>query len=306
MGTRMLAAAVAIGAAAVTGLAAPQALASDAGSADTGTVLATSLNGANEVPVPGGPAVGDKDGSALEFVQVKGDQVSVAVKWRGIGRPTALHIHEGAKGANGDVRVDFTKVLGDAKHHRATGSVTVKDAALLGRLTDDPGAFYANLHTGEFPGGAVRGQLHQVTQRTDFGRALHNFQASVVRGRQIYECKTDPATGKAAFAQRDVRAVLAGHIRHSFTAPGSGVPQWVAPDRSAVTGAVVSRTPNGADNIAELDLKATQSGKPRGLLAHTTEILRLNTVGGVAPSGSCDLGKVVGVPYKADYVFVNG
>ncbi|MFZ3568805.1 CHRD domain-containing protein [Streptomyces sp. BH097] len=298
LGTRMIAVAAVVGAAGVTGIAAPQAFAAQPGA--TGTVLATSLNGANEV------AGGDKDGAALEFVRVRGDQVSVAVKWRGVGKPTALHLHEGAKGANGGVRVDFTKVLGGAKGHRATGSVTVKDAALLDRLTTDPGAFYANLHTAAFPDGAVRGQLHRVTEPTDFGRALDNFQASVVRGRQIYECKVDPATGKAAFAQRDVSAVLAGHIRHSFTAPNSGVPQWVAPDGSAVTGAVVSRTPNGADNIAELDLKATRSGKPRGLLADTVEILRLNTVGGVAPSGSCDPGAVVGVPYRADYVFVNG
>ncbi|WP_327662040.1 MULTISPECIES: CHRD domain-containing protein [unclassified Streptomyces] len=302
LGTRMIAVSAVVGAAAVTGLAAPQALAAEPGSAET--VLAASLNGANEVPA------GDTDGAALEFVRVKGDQVSVAVKWQGVGKPTALHLHEGAKGANGDVRVDFTKVLGKvlggAKGYRATGSVTVKDTALLGRLTADPGAFYANLHTAAFPKGAVRGQLHRVTEPTDFGHALENFQASVVRGRQIYECKTDPATGKAAFAQRDVSAVLAGHIRHSFTAPNSGVPQWVAPDGSAVTGAVVSRTPNGDGNIAELDLKATRSGKPRGLLADTVEILRLNTVGGVAPSGSCDLGAIVGVPYRADYVFLNG
>ncbi|MHC5259599.1 CHRD domain-containing protein [Streptomyces sp. UC4497] len=298
LGTRMIAVSAVVGAAAVTGLAAPQALAAEPGA--TGTVLATSLNGANEVPA------GDRDGAALEFVRVKGDQVSVAVKWQGVGKPTALHLHEGAKGANGDVRVDFTKVLGDAKGHRVTGTVTVKDAALLGRLTADPGGFYANLHTDAFPKGAVRGQLHRVSEPTDFGHALDNFQASVVRGRQIYECKTDAATGKAAFAQRDVSAVLAGHIRHSFTAPNSGVPQWVAPDGSAVTGAVVSRTPNGAGNIAELDLKATQSGKPRGLLADTVEILRLNTVGGVAPSGSCDPGAIVGVPYRADYVFLNG
>ncbi|MGW6401940.1 DUF3455 domain-containing protein [Streptomyces sp. NPDC055134] len=54
----------------------------------------------------------------------------------------------------------------------------------------------------------------------------------------------------------------------------------------------------------ELDLRATQTGKRHGLLSGTAEILRLNTVGGVAPAGSCDPGTVVGVPYRADYVFV--
>ncbi|MES5824485.1 CHRD domain-containing protein [Streptomyces sp. RG80] len=273
---------------------------------DPGVVLATSLRGANEVPVDGGPAVGDKDGAALEFVKVKGDKVSVAVTWRGTGRPTALHIHQGAKGTNGGVKVDFGKLLGKAKGHSVTGTVKVKDAALLDALKNDPGAFYANLHTTEFPGGAVRGQLHKVTVAGFvFRDALRNFQAPVVKGEQIYECK--PAEGGGyAFAQRDVSAVLAGRIAHSFVQPNSGTPQWIARDGSAVTGSVLSRTPNGTGNIPELDLKATQSGKHHGLLADATEILRLNTVGGVAPTGSCTPGAIVAVPYQADYVFLRG
>ncbi|MEU3334112.1 CHRD domain-containing protein [Streptomyces sp. NPDC002144] len=271
----------------------------------TATLLATSLRGANEVPVQGGPAVGDKDGAALEFIKVQGDKVSVAVTWRGTGRPTMLHIHQGAKGTNGGVKIDFSKLIAKkAKGHHLTGTVKVDDPALLQALTSDPGSFYANLHTSRFPGGAVRGQLHKVTVAAfDFRDALHNFQASVVKGKQIYECK--PADGGGyAFAQRDVSALLGGGIRHSFVAPNSGTPQWVAPDGSSVTGAVLTKTPNGTGNIPELDLKATQSGKHRGLLAGTAEILRLNTVGGVAPSGSCTPGDIVGVPYHADYVFL--
>ncbi|MCI3279227.1 CHRD domain-containing protein [Streptomyces cylindrosporus] len=271
-----------------------------------GTLLATSLRGANEVPVAGGPAVGDKDGAALEFIKVKGDKVSVAVTWRGTGKPTMLHIHQGAKGTNGGVKVDFSKLLEKSRRHSVTGTVQVKDQALLDALKSDPGSFYANLHTAEFPGGAVRGQLHKVTVAAfDFRDAFDNFQASVVKGKQIYECK--PADGGGyAFAQRDVSALLGGGIQHSFVKPNSGTPQWVAPDGSAVTGALLSKTPNGDGNIPELDLKATQPGKHHGLLAGTAEILRLNTVGGVAPSGTCSPGTVVGVPYRADYVFVQG
>ncbi|RPE41588.1 uncharacterized protein DUF3455 [Streptomyces sp. Ag109_O5-1] len=264
-------------------------------------VLVASLRGAGEVPVAGGPAVGDKDGAALELIQVKGDKVTVAVTWRGTGRPTDLHIHQGAKGTNGGVKIDFGKLLKKVKGHSVTGSVKVTDKALLKQLTTDPGAFYANLHTAEFPGGAVRGQLHAVTTVSDLKGGA--FQASVVTGKQIYECKP-AADGSYAFAQHDVSAKLGGGIRHSFVAPDSGTPQWVAPDGSAVTGAVLTKTPNGDGNIPELDLKATRSGKKHGLLAHTGEILRLNTVGGVAPAGSCTPGAVTGVPYRADYVFL--
>ncbi|MFF5143981.1 CHRD domain-containing protein [Streptomyces sp. NPDC013157] len=269
-------------------------------SSTTSVVLAASLRGANEVPVAGGPAVGDKDGAALEFIQVKGDKVTVAVTWRGTGRPTDLHIHQGAKGANGGVKIDFGKLLKKARGHSVAGSVKVTDKALLAQLTTDPGAFYANLHTAEFPGGALRGQLHAVATVSDL---KGGFQASVVTGKQIYECK--PADGGGyAFAQRDVSAKLGGGIRHSFVAPNSGTPQWAAPDGTAVTGAVLTKTANGTGNIPELDLKTTRSGKKHGLLARTGEILRLNTVGGVAPAGSCTPGAVVGVPYRADYVFV--
>ncbi|HET6859805.1 MAG TPA: CHRD domain-containing protein [Streptomyces sp.] len=264
--------------------------------------FAASLNGANEVPVQGGPAVGDKDGAALEFVKVKGGTVSFAVKWRGTDKPTALHIHQGAKGVNGGIKVDFTQQLGKAEGRTLTGSVQVKDAALLNAFKAAPNSFYANLHTAEFPGGAVRGQFHRVTQAFDFGRALKSFQAPVLKGRQIYECKKG-TDGKFSFQQRDVAAVLAGGIAHTFVKPNSGTPQWIAPDLSAVTGAVISRTPNG-DNIPELDLKATQSGAKHGLFSRTSEILRLNTVGGVAPAGSCAEGALAAVPYQADYVFV--
>jgi hypothetical protein len=298
----------AVAVAAVGGVAAATvpAAATDRTSGQDTTVLAASLRGANEVPVAGGPAVGDRDGAALQFVKVRGDKVSVAVKWAGTGRPTALHLHEGVRGTNGGIKVDFTELLEKSGRRTVTGTVKVKDAALLDRLKTNPTSFYANLHTAEFPGGAVRGQLHKVTVAGfDFRDALHNFQASVLKGKQIYECK--PVEGGGfAFAQRDVSAVLAGRIDHSFVAPNSGTPQWIARDGSAVTGSVISRTPNGEKNIPELDLKATQSGKHRGLLADTTEILRLNTVGGVAPAGTCSQGAIVGVPYQADYVFLRG
>ncbi|GGV27197.1 CHRD domain-containing protein [Streptomyces spectabilis] len=261
-------------------------------------VLVASLNGANEVPVSGGPAVGDKDGAALQFVRIKGDRVTVTATWRGTARPTALHIHQGGKGTNGGVKVDFTGLLADAERRRVTGTVTVRDAALLKRLKTKPTAFYANLHTAQFPGGAVRGQLHRVT-----AGAARGFQASVVKGEQIYQCAKGP-DGRFAFAQRDVRATLAGRIAHDFVAPNSGTPRWRAPDRSAVTGKLISKTPNGARNIPELDLKAKQAGRHSGLFARTVEILRLNTVGGVQPAGACRPGAIVSVPYGADYVFV--
>ncbi|MEV0096556.1 CHRD domain-containing protein [Streptomyces sp. NPDC050738] len=274
----------------------------DGGDSGDGLFVA-SMRGANEVSDQGKPSAGDPDGTALEFIEVKGDQVSVTVNWRATARPTMLHLHQGARGANGDVRIDFGALLDHARDRSVTGTVRVADRALLDALKNDPASFYANLHTEEFPGGAVRGQLHRVTGPAAFANASASFQAPVVQGRQIYECKKGD-DGKFAFLQRDVRATLGGDIQHFFTAPNSGVPSWHARDRSAVTGTVLTKTPNGDGNIAELDLRATQAGGGNGLLSRTDEIMRLNTVGGVAPAGECAPGAVVEVPYFADYVFI--
>ncbi|MFI8944488.1 CHRD domain-containing protein [Streptomyces syringium] len=266
--------------------------------------FAGSLNGLNEVPTAGGPAVGDKDGRAIAFLRVQGDEVSFAFSFRGIATPTAAHVHQGARGKNGAVKIPFfAKKLPDGRTS-ATGTAKVTDKKLLGALKSDPNGFYFNLHTGEFPGGAVRGQVHKLSAPLDMTTAVNSFQSSVVKGSQIYAC-TKKDDGTYGFTQDNVSATLGGSIAHSFVRSG-GAPQWIARDGSAVTGKLVAKVPNGDGNIPELDLRAGQSGAARGLFAPVTEILRLNTRGGVAPAGSCDPQRQpkVAVPYEADYVFV--
>ena len=187
-----------------------------------------------------------------------------------------------------------------------SGSVTVSDQALLGALRSDPGSFYADVHTDKFPAGAVRGQLHLLTHAVS-RTGVAAVQESVIRGSQIYAC-TLQSDGSFAFTPNNVEARLTGGIHHTFVQPTAGPPQWHAPAGSAVTGRVVSKNANGDGNIAELNLDATQIGNSTGLLSRVVEVLRLNTVGGVAPTGPCDpqATPIVGVPYQADYVFVNG
>jgi Protein of unknown function (DUF3455) len=184
--------------------------------------------------------------------------------------------------------------------------VTVTDSTLLAALRADPSGFYTDLHTDVFPNGAARAQLHLLSHPVATS-GVAALQESVIFGSQIYACTAQP-DGSFAFTQHDVEARLTGGIHHTFVQPDAGPPQWQAPDGSAVTGKVVSKNANGAGNIAELDLDATQIGNSAGLLANVVEVLRLNTVGGVAPTGTCDpqATPIVNVPYQADYVFING
>jgi hypothetical protein len=139
--------------------------------AGAATFFVANLEGRNEVPVAGGPAVGDPDGHALEVLRLSGDQLTFAITWRGIGAPVAGHIHVGAAGVNGAVVVPFFGTPLPATLTAIAGTVTV-DPALARSIRANPGGFYANLHTAEFPGGAVRGQLHAVGHPVDLNQIL--------------------------------------------------------------------------------------------------------------------------------------
>jgi hypothetical protein len=262
-------------------------------------VLVASLEGRNEVTA-GAPV-----GQALELIGIHDNTLTYAISWRGIGTASEADIHAGVRGVDGPVVVP----LFTTPHPRdgfVSGTVTVTDPTLLAALRSDPSSFYTDLHTNKFPGGAVRAQLHLLNHAvTTTGVAA--LQESVVLGSQIYAC-TRQSDGSFAFTQHDVDARLSGGIHHTFVQPVAGPPQWHAPDGTAVTGKVVTKNANGGGNIAELNLDATQIGRSTGLLGDVVEVLRLNTVGGVAPAGACDpqVTPSVNVPYQADYVFING
>ena len=301
----VLAAAAACGTVGISAASADSAVMPSAGIAVPGdttgapAVLVASLEGRNEV-TGGAPA-----GQALELIGLQGTTLSYSVAWGGLGTPTEADIHAGVRGADGPVVVPLFTTPRPAGGF-ASGTVTVTDPALLAALRTSPGSFYADLRTTAFPGGAARAQLHLLTHpATTSGVAA--VQESVLHGSQIYACTAQPG-GSFAFTQFGVDAHLGGGIHHTFVQPAAGPPQWQAPDGSAVTGKVVTRNANGAGNIAELNLDATQIGTSTGLLAHAVEVLRLNTLGGVAPAGSCDpqATPIINVPYQADYVFING
>jgi len=262
-------------------------------------VLIASLEGRNEV------TAGAPQGQALALIGLHDNTVTYTISWRGLGVPTEADIHAGVRGADGPVVVPlFTTPR--PPDGVVSGTVTVTDPTVLAELRSDPGSFYADLHTGKFPGGEVRAQFHLLDHAvTTTGVAA--LQESVVFGSQIYAC-TQRFDGSFAFSQHDVYARLSGGIHHTFVQHDAGPPQWQAPDGTAVTGKVVTKNDNGTGNIAELNLDATQIGKSTGLLGDVVEVLRLNTVGGVAPAGACDpqATPIANVPYHADYVFING
>ncbi|MFJ7335912.1 DUF3455 domain-containing protein [Streptomyces sp. NPDC101110] len=95
-----------------------------------------------------------------------------------------------------------------------------------------------------------------------------------------------------------------GDRRRRPAALHSRGPVWVSTtDGSAVNAAAVpgAKAPR-PDAVPELLLKSTDN-RGTGLFGSVSYIQRLNTRGGVPPTGSCAAGTQTAVPYKATYVF---
>lgn len=75
----------------------------------------------------------------------------------GIDTPNAAHIHRGAPGVSGDPEV--TLVEPSSGNGGASSACVEVTAALGGEIRSFPARFYINVHTGNFGGGALRGQL---------------------------------------------------------------------------------------------------------------------------------------------------
>lgn len=74
--------------------------------------------------------------------------------WSGIDTPYASHVHRGAKGKAGPIVIP----LSTSAPVKKSGCVTVK-RSLLAAIAKNPSAYYVNVHTKKYPGGALRGQL---------------------------------------------------------------------------------------------------------------------------------------------------
>ena len=125
-------------------------LASVPAAALAGTVtLVATLNGANET---GG---GDTDGTGSfsgEIDDETGD-VCYVLSADNIGKPVAAHIHAGAAGTDGApvVTLEVTGPDGDM--------CLAAEPDALKPIVAAPEGYYVNVHTADFPKGAVRGQL---------------------------------------------------------------------------------------------------------------------------------------------------
>jgi hypothetical protein len=89
----------------------------------------------------------------VAIIRIEGSSLHYSIVTANIATPTAAHIHRGAPGFPGGVVVGFTVST------LANGTVEGASQALIDEIAANPGSFYVNVHTADFPGGAVRGPL---------------------------------------------------------------------------------------------------------------------------------------------------
>jgi CHRD domain len=114
------------------------------------------MTGAKEVDV-NGEHHGDTNGRGSFSATLDGRQLCYGIQVKNINNPVAAHIHRGGPDVAGPV---IQALEAPATGDPGASSDCIQISRSLARgLRNRPSRFYVNVHTGDLPNGAVRGQL---------------------------------------------------------------------------------------------------------------------------------------------------
>lgn len=129
--------------------------------------LEATLSGTQEVPPNASPGTGSATITYDDFTEV----LSWAINWSGLqGTVTAAHFHgPAAAGVNAGVQV----------HLPLVGNSSISSAGITGGQASAllAGNWYINVHTDQFPGGEIRGQVYRTP---DAGSTIALFAAGLL------------------------------------------------------------------------------------------------------------------------------
>jgi hypothetical protein len=200
------------------------------------TSLLTAKGGGTEIDVnmlgiAEQPDLGDPDGTGSAVLRLRKGQGRVCFTFdpQNIAAPAAAHIHQGGPEESGPVVVP----LGTSTGCVAAARVVVNS------ILANPAGFYVNMHTADYPGGAIRGQLAPVAGialfRSTMAGANEKPNAADPNGTGAGQFFVDAAKGRLCYAlsvKNITLPSLAAHIHKGdantagpvvipFTAPGA-------------------------------------------------------------------------------------
>lgn len=119
--------------------------------------LSSIIDGLQTVPPTGSPGIGT---GVMTYDDVSG-QLDWDISWGGLsGLVTVMHFHGPAPpGSNAGVRVNIGVISGTTSPTIGSSVISAVEAADL--LND---LWYINIHTAQFPGGEIRGQVLLVPE----------------------------------------------------------------------------------------------------------------------------------------------
>jgi CHRD domain len=135
---------------------------------------------------------GDPVATGMATLKLRAGQGKVCYQLsaKNLPRAIAAHIHKGKAGVSGNVVVPL-------KTPNAAGSSTgcaKASKALVRSMLKNPKGYYVNVHTGEFPNGAIRGQL-KGSLTSAFGtivkRTLNGTSEPNATGSAVLRFRTD-------------------------------------------------------------------------------------------------------------------
>ena len=117
--------------------------------------LEANLSGKNEMPAA------DPDGSGkaeLRLNRAK-KRICFEIRVKKIGTVVAAHIHKGGKAvASGAIVVPLIETQSSKTKFEGCHAASRKT---ISAILKHPRSYYVNVHTPDFPAGAIRGQLHK-------------------------------------------------------------------------------------------------------------------------------------------------
>ncbi len=114
-------------------------------------VFDVSLTGPAEVP---GPGSADARGTARITVDAQRDEVCFELQVSNLQNVTAAHIHEGSATVAGPIVV----TLITPQDGRSEGCIPTPGATVKA-IASGKGSYYVNVHSSQYPDGAIRAQL---------------------------------------------------------------------------------------------------------------------------------------------------
>jgi CHRD domain-containing protein len=114
------------------------------------------MNGQKEVSPDGKKGAGDRDGRGSFSAIIQGSRLCYGLSVTGIAAPVAAHIHRGGANVAGPVVIALTQ---PSTSPGASSACVTARTTLLRAILRNPARYYVNVHTQDFPGGAVRSQL---------------------------------------------------------------------------------------------------------------------------------------------------